>query len=753
MATLSPHSSPRSLFPAFSSSTPQESNENEPHSSGLNLLFARRPPSPNPEQGHDHRLSRSLSGRRVKARPLLHDHESTPVNVSPATSRESSLDRRSDSTPSWIEKKFSPRPWNVTPRKKVPVPHEQTEAYLRTKARVDLAIDAVSLAAHTALEVAGELGDILPGLGIAARLLTNIWDAVEGVDSNRLACLRLTERCAEILLAVHDELREDDVGRGVRHEFERPIKILQESFTQFHDFLEKQNSQPFWKRYLRRDEILEEIETCDQALSDALFLFNMRTQVRLMKNIKSLACSHGGLFTSDTEPQEPALSDMDDLEIDELKNIPTTPVSPSPSTTVDDLAVEEVHHIRNFLRTLQERQNELDRASDLYDIKQLLSTALYAKSNREMIHVLQMGKHDMLHAIKYFLEIWDSRVNSLHPDSKLPSPKGHLKHRSLTWPLDEKENNLLDGGHLDSDILHGPVDINIPSWTISKSQVSCQEFIARGFFSQVYKGTWRHRMVAIKIVEASTPHHEFVNELQVWKDLTHPNILRLFGTSNPDGPESQRFFVSPYMRNGNLPQYLKRLEWEFGGIKLHESSLPRISFDLMRFMLEIARGMEYLHDRDVIHGDLKGANVLIDNDLKCVLADFGHSKFTQQITHSDPKHNHGLRWQSPEFMAGKSLLSRENDVYAYAVTSAEVMTMGSLPWPTLADDVVKELVLGQDERPLYPPALGRLLGIEYIIHRCWIKAPMARPSFSRVVRDLETAIRDTKSKVNGHPIL
>lgn len=751
MATLSPHSSPRFSAPSLPASAQRESDESELHSGGFShLLFARRTPSPKPEQGREH-LSRSLS-RRSKPRPP-HDELSSPINVSPATSRTTSLDRRSDSTPSWIEKKFSPRPWNVTPRKKVPVPHEQTEAYLRTKARVDLALDVVSLGARTALEIAGEIGEVLPGLGVTARLLSNIWDAVEGVDSNRLACLRLTERCAEILLAVHEELEDDEFEERVRHEFEMPIRRLDESFTQFQVFLEKQNSQPFWKKYLRREEILEEIETCDQALSDALFLFNMRTQFRLMKNIKNLAGSHEheGLLTSGPipVPQDSSLSDIDDPEIEEFKNIPMTPLSPTSPTAVDDLAVEEAHHIRNFLRTLQERQNELDRAYDLSDIRQLLFTALNAKNNQEMIHVLQMGKHDMLHAIRYFLEIWDSRVNS-RAGSKLPLPKGFSKNRSLTWPLDEKESSLLDRGYLDSDILQGPVNINIPSWTISKSQVSCQEFIARGFFSQVYKGTWRHRTVAIKVVEASTPRLDFLNEFEVWKDLTHPNILRLFGTSSSDGPESQRFFVSPYMRNGNLPQYLKRLEWEFGGIRLYENSLPKISLDLMRFMLEIARGMEYLHDRQVVHGDLKGANVLVDNDLKCVLADFGHSKFTRQITHSDPKPNHGLRWQSPELMAGKSLLSRENDVYAYAVTSVEVLTMGSLPWPSLADDVVKDSVLGHGERPPYPLALGRSLGIEHIVNGCWSTAPMARPSFSRVVRDLETAIRDSKLKMSGH---
>lgn len=54
----------------------------------------------------------------------------------------------------------------------------------------------------------------------------------------------------------------------------------------------------------------------------------------------------------------------------------------------------------------------------------------------------------------------------------------------------------------------------------------------------------------------------------------------------------------------------------------------------------------------------------------------------------------GLRWQSPELMAERSLISKENDVYAFAITCVEIVTMGSLPWPMIADDVVKKRVLG-----------------------------------------------------------
>ncbi|KAK1230169.1 hypothetical protein PQX77_006763 [Marasmius sp. AFHP31] len=641
----------------------------------------------------------------------------------------------------------------MTPRKKEPVPKEQTEAYLRTRARVELAVDLVKATTRTALEVAGEVGEVVPGLSIAARLLSNIWDAVEGVDSNRLACLRLTERCAEILLAVHEELDQTDID--VEIEMKVPLERLEESFTHFHDFLIEQNSQPFWARYLKRDDILRDIENCDKALNDALFLFNMRIQIRLMKNIKGISHSPDPrpdsslLLERDIERQSSADELGSEFEDLDLRNLPSDgePRSPSivslASVPLDDLAVEEAYNIRNFLSTLQEHQNQLDRARDSSDIRQLLACALKSDTDREMIHVLQMGKHDMLHAIRYFLEAWETRPIA-HPSSSQILPRKDLSRvRSLTWPLDERQNNLLDKGYLNPDTLSGPVDVEIPSWTISKSQVSCQELVGQGFFSHVYKGTWRHRTVAIKILERSTPQDAFISEFEVWKTLQHhPNVLKLYGTSDPEGPDSPRFFVSPYMKSGSLPEYLRRLEWEFGGTAVREDVNKRMAVELARFMLEIARGMEHLHECRIVHGDLKGANVLVDSDSRCVIADFGHSKPTSQITHANAKHNHGFRWQSPELMAGQSLLSPENDVYAFAITSVEVLTMGSLPWPMLPDNLVRIRVLDFDERPDYPVSVTRSLGITRIIQDCWNAAPLVRPTFSKIARELEMAIQN-----------
>jgi hypothetical protein len=111
---------------------------------------------------------------------------------------------------------------------------------------------------------------------------------------NRLGCLRLTERCADILISVRQEI----IGAGdvLEQELTDPIRKLEEcvlyttsvrancshliarSFTAVLHFLIKQTSRPFLKRYLKRDEILRDIAACDSSLRDALGLFGVSSR-------------------------------------------------------------------------------------------------------------------------------------------------------------------------------------------------------------------------------------------------------------------------------------------------------------------------------------------------------------------------------------------------------------------------------------------------------------------------------------------
>ncbi|KAG6883382.1 hypothetical protein C0992_008854 [Termitomyces sp. T32_za158] len=296
-----------------------------------------------------------------------------------------------------------------------------------------------------------------------------------------------------------------------------------------------------------------------------------------------------------------------------------------------------------------------------------------------------------------------------------------------------------------------------------------------GFFSDVYRGTWRGRTVAIKVLAQTTPRELFVREVQVWRGLRHPAVLELYGASSACG-ERPWFFVCAYMRRGSLVEFLKRVERGAEGVNAGKGASGRAVFpiweeghagkrevvptregDLFRFMLEIAQGMEYLHDNGVLHGDLKAANVLVDDDVRCVISDFGQSEMKSEayrISGRAPPRG-TLRWQAPELMSGESqlALTPQMDVYAYAISCVEIVAMGKLPWPLADDDAVRHFVLRENTRPAVPFSRFNTPLLQDLLRVCWYHDPAVRPSFSAIVRDVralrQAFLKDTTKALGG----
>lgn len=88
-------------------------------------------------------------------------------------------------------------------------------------------------------------------------------------------------------------------------------------------------------------------------------------------------------------------------------------------------------------------------------------------------------------------------------------------------------------------------------------------------------------------------------------------------------------------------------------------------------LCETADALNYLHQNGVVHGDIKGSNILIDDSLHCLLCDFGLTKMTHSRTSTAMRGVGTFRWQSPELWLGHPK-SFSSGTYAFGMTIAEV---------------------------------------------------------------------------------
>lgn len=123
---------------------------------------------------------------------------------------------------------------------------------------------------------------------------------------------------------------------------------------------------------------------------------------------------------------------------------------------------------------------------------------------------------------------------------------------------------------------------------------------------------WNREVVAVKIyvrVGPSGPKtagkvRGFVkNEIEIWKKLEHPNVLEFKNRGTASGAtEGTRveFVISPFLPHGNISSYLRQMQWNYYGIPGRSERL-----DERRVFFDVAKGMEYLHSQQILHGNLK----------------------------------------------------------------------------------------------------------------------------------------------------
>ncbi|KAG7087911.1 hypothetical protein E1B28_011960 [Marasmius oreades] len=253
-----------------------------------------------------------------------------------------------------------------------------------------------------------------------------------------------------------------------------------------------------------------------------------------------------------------------------------------------------------------------------------------------------------------------------------------------------------------------------------------------GTFGDVYRSMYNGKPVALKMLrmfqnqaERSKIYKRFCKEASIWQGLKHEFVLPLLGIDAENFPR-QPCMVSPWMMNGTLVQFLRKN--------------PRSNLD--RLLYQIIQGIDYLHSQEVVHGDLKGGNILIDERCRPRLADFGLTVFAEATMQSTTDHGGTLRWMAPELLYPHGEPQRRSyasDIYAFACVCVEVYT-GKCPFAEIPSEGQVITQLFQGARPKRPEKISDSLW--KIVTHCWQTDKAARPRSHRVV-DALSKIKNT----------
>ncbi|KAK3410699.1 hypothetical protein EUGRSUZ_J02698 [Eucalyptus grandis] len=191
--------------------------------------------------------------------------------------------------------------------------------------------------------------------------------------------------------------------------------------------------------------------------------------------------------------------------------------------------------------------------------------------------------------------------------------------------------------------------------------------IGEGGFGKVYLGTLDDgTMVAVKILSKSSKqgYKEFQAEAQLLMIVHHGNLVSLFGYC---GDSKHIALIYEYMVNGNLRQHLsedhpKVLTWS----------------NRLQIAVDVAQGLDYLHNGckpPIIHRDLKTTNILLNEDFRAKIADFGLSRTfateNDSYVSTCPAGTPG--YLDPEFHFS-GILNRKSDVYSFGIILLELIT-------------------------------------------------------------------------------
>ncbi|GAA0184720.1 non-receptor serine/threonine protein kinase [Lithospermum erythrorhizon] len=244
--------------------------------------------------------------------------------------------------------------------------------------------------------------------------------------------------------------------------------------------------------------------------------------------------------------------------------------------------------------------------------------------------------------------------------------------------------------------------------------------LGRGTFGHVYLGfnSDKGKMCAIKEVRLSDDKtskeclKQLNQEINLLSQLCQPNIVQYYGSEM--GEETLSVYLE-YVSGGSIHKLLQ----EYG---------PFSEPVIQNYTRQILSGLAYLHGRNTVHRDIKGANILVDPNGEIKLADFGMAKHITACT-SALSFKGSPYWMAPEVVMNTNGYNLQVDIWSLGCTVLEMAT-SKPPWSQFEGVAAIFKIGNSREIPDIPSHLSA--NAKSFIRTCLQREPTARPSASQL---------------------
>jgi len=270
----------------------------------------------------------------------------------------------------------------------------------------------------------------------------------------------------------------------------------------------------------------------------------------------------------------------------------------------------------------------------------------------------------------------------------------------------------------------------------------------------VFKAIWKKEQVAVKLFRTnyfSSAHEfeEFEHELKLLGVLKHPNIVSFYGACLK---VPRVGIVLEYCCNGSLANFIEKNKnnsnnnngsannSNSNNKKNSSNSTGKLTWEFkVKTLLNIARGMRFLHNKNVIHRDLKAENVLIDENLIAKITDFGLSR-TQSLSDARMTRNVGTSFYIAPEVINDEFYNEKCDVFAFGIIMFELLVETLKPYGSDMRNVELRVASNPTFRPVIPDYCKIEEYQEWYIdlmQTAWKHNPEKRPSMDEIVTILE----------------